>query len=174
VWTNRAGRAAVETSGHGARAWRGCCRRNPNDAERILWQRLTRDPPPSPDVQASDPGRAAHQDFVSSCKRIATSWSIRARARAIAATRAARCTWLGGSRGTGPRHGRRNVDRDLRSRASCGSNRAAGAAELVVVCRHCEERSDEAFHAVTSKLWIASYARNDGLEPSARRSCNPA
>ena len=38
-------------------------RRNPTDAERILWQALTTRPPLRRTVQAADPGRAAHPGF---------------------------------------------------------------------------------------------------------------
>ena len=55
-------------------------RRNPTDAERILWQVAEPRPPLCRPVQAPDPGRPPHSGFCfASCTGSRSSWSIPAR-----------------------------------------------------------------------------------------------
>ena len=59
----RARRPPPSEQRHRARDWPGLLRRNPTDAERILWQALTTRPPLRRAVQTPDPGRPPHPGF---------------------------------------------------------------------------------------------------------------
>ena len=75
--------------------WRGMLRRNPTDAERILWQSLSRRPPLCRPVQAADPGRPPHSGFcLVSCTGSRSSWSTPTRRRSSSANAPRGRTWL--------------------------------------------------------------------------------
>src|SRR2546423_3902829 len=69
-------------------------RRNPTDAERILWQALTRDRRFAGQVKRQTPGGRHIPDFVSFVHRIAIELVNPAESDAIVADRAARQAWL--------------------------------------------------------------------------------
>ena len=85
---------AVSDGGSTVRGLARLLRRNPTDAERILWQALTRDRRFAGQFKRQTPVGRQIPDFVSFVHRIAIELTNASESEAIVADRAARRTWL--------------------------------------------------------------------------------
>ena len=115
------GQGALPSESGTVRGLARLLRRNPTDAERILWQALTTRPPLCRPVQAADAGRPAHPGFCSFVHRMAIELINPGETEAIVGERATRQAWLEqrGYRVIGMDVA--DVERDLAARSSTDS-----------------------------------------------------